>query len=462
MEENNQYGAPVQGAEFGNPNIEVEPSYEMVEDNTYVGETVVTATVEQAPVEQAQVVEQPVAQAEPAVAPPQKPAQPEYEEEIPAEDLNLPKITVRTDLLKSALQKADAVAGKNELQPVTEVVVFGVANGKVQLRSSDKDNVVTVYIDYIEATEGASMTLKLEEIKPLVDKLKCEKVTFILRDRFAVLYAGSGVYNFNYAIDLTTNQIITIPDIEGMGPIPKETSISMTKEKFLTSIEQVFPLISGIDKDSQYAAVHIGSKVTTSSGDEVAVVFEDIASMFNSTIFLKSTTVKEIIAMGLPEKFLMGLGELNGRQTICIYTDDYRLYSVAKENEDEYPAEDIENLLASPVGASLTIKKSQLLDAIDRLGTMIKNTARKTLDFEKVGSALITIICEKGREKLVVAGNGDITTKLDSARLVVVTKAINTEDIIFEPITDGDGPVSFIRISSSDKKQSFVIGATLQ
>lgn len=468
MEENNQYGAPIQGAEFENTNVGVD--YGVVEDNTYVGETVVTEPVAQPQVE---VLQEPVTatieqapvqvEAQPQPQPPTPQVAQAPAEEIPQEELNFPRITVKTADLKSALSKADVVAGKNDLQPVTEVAVLRVVGGNVQVRSSDRDNVITVYIPYIEATEGASMTIKLSESKPLIDKIKSETMTFVIKDRNATLYAGPGVYNINQALDLVTNEIIVIPDIEEMGPVPIETAIEITKEQFMNPIEQVFPLVAKVDKDALYAAVHIGNKVSASTGDEVAAVFENLTTIFNSTIFLKSTTVKSLISIGVPDKFKVGLGEINGRQTICIYTNEYRLYAVAKENEEEYPAEEIETLLSSPVGASVVMNKSQLVDTMDRLCTYFQNSARKILDFEKVGDRTLYVINESnGKEAVLISGNGTLAIKLDAERLNIVAKAISTGDLVIEPIVDGDGPVSFVRISSTDKKQTFVIGATLQ
>ena len=481
MEENNQYGVPIQGTENVNTGMGVSGDYTVSNNLRYTvnpdsdGITVnesasVTSDIMQPVMNNEvnnQVVNNQVTNNQvtnnAGVAEQPEQAQEVERIEIPQEEAQFPRIVVKTDLLKSALAKSIIVAGNSELQPVTEVAEFKFNGNNLQIRSSDKDNILTVYVPVIEATDGAAMTLKIAEIKPLVDKLKCATATFIIKDLKVTLYAGAGKYEYNQAIDLTENKAIVIPEVESFGPVPLESTVEMTNADFMKAIESVFPLVAGKESGSIYGSVFISDKVTSTTGSEIAVVFTDIRSKLGSSVFLKSTTVKELIALGVPEKFRVGLGNINGNQTICIYADDYRLYAVSKEGVEDYPSDDIDALLSTPVGTSISISKTQLLDTIDRLCTFLRTTVRKSLDVEKIGNRKVSIRTSSGgAETLTINGDGSVKFNFDAERLKIVAKAIETDDLLIEPISDGDGPASYIRISSTDKKQSFIVSTVLE
>lgn len=493
MEENQNYGIPAQDAGYENSNVE--STFVGNEVNTFVsnGETVSSAefinnnvsdsvvyanpepVMAQEYVQEAQVVtavqQEPVvaeaqvnAPVETAVAP-QSPAQAQVEEKLimPEIEEGAVRIVFKTSQLKDALRKADIVASKNELQPVTEVVMFKVEGQNVQVRATDRENILTVIVPTLDATDGTVVTLKLEHIKPLADKLASNVTAFIINGTTVTVVSGKGKYNLIQALDLTTNEVIVVPSIDTDYPIPLNETIETNKDVFMKPIELTLPLVSGVANDSQYATINLGDKVTSTTGDEVGACFENVAGVFGATALLKLSTVKALVSMGVDDKINVGFGNINGTRTVCVYTNGYRLYAILKEGEEEYPIDEINSLLTSPVGAALQVNRAQLLGTLERLTLFFVSTlARQNLDFERTaGSELVITNESKAKERLVVNGNGELATKLDVKRLYVVVKAMPTEDIILEPVIDGDGPISFVKVSSSDRKVVFVIGASL-
>lgn len=450
MEENQNYGIPAQGSEQM-----MESTFVGEEMNTDIGvneEPMVGGVVQEPIIQEAQVQEAQVqeAQVQPAA---------QIEQQVTTNSGET-KIVVKTSLLKEALKKADTVAGKNDLQPVTEVVMFRVTGPVVQVRSTDRDNILTVNVPVVEATDGVIMTLRIAEIKPLIDRLTSENTTFVINNNVVEVIANTGSYKFNQSVDLTTNDIIVLPDIDKDSITLNET-VELDKSQILPYFESVYPMVSGVADTSVYAGVYLGETISATTGDSVGVVKENLMPILNATAYIKLSTIKAILTMGAEDKVHIGFGQLNGIKTMCFYANDYRLYSVLKEGEDEYPLEDINNLLNSPKGTSIKLNRTALLGTIDRLNLFFaSNVVRKVLDFSISNGRLRISNESKAFEEYAVTTTDNLNIKLDIIEFVTTIKSLKTDDIIIEPVIDGDAPISLIQISNGDKVV-FVINTAL-
>lgn len=448
MEENQNYGVPAQDGvqntfvgEEMNTSVNTEMSNQQVYNTSETQQYVTEAQVQEAQVQPAQQIEQQIEQ--PVVT-----------------NSNETKIVVKTSLLKEALKKADTVASKNDLQPVTEVVMFRVVGNIVQVRATDRDNILTVNVPVIEATDGVVMTLKIDKFKQLIDKTTSENVTFIIDGNVVTVVANNGEYKYNQALDLTTNEVIKIPDIDKDSILINETK-EFDKAQIMPYLESLFPIVAGVAADAIYSSVHFGEYLSATTGDNVGIVKESLMPMFGTTVFLKASTVRYILSMGTGDKLNIGLGQLNDIGTMCIYTEDYRLYSVLKEGEDEYPIEDINNLLNANTGAPIKVNRALLLSALDRLTIFFaSNVVRQVLDFE-ISNGKVKITNEsKAQEVFPVSTTSNINIKFDVKDLCNIAKTLKSDDIIITPIVEDGDTVSFVQISDGDKVV-YVIGAAL-
>lgn len=384
---------------------------------------------------------------------PVPPAQPEVELKSPVdlkpEDI---RILVKTDILKEAVKKADTVAGKDSMQPFTEVIMFRVLdNGIMQVRSTDRDNILTVNTKIIEATPNTVMTLRVDQIKPLLDKLtKTEVLAFVIEDTIVTIYTGEGTYKLQQALDLTTNNVIQLPEID--DSVPFENTIAIDKDKFIPYLEAVTPLIEKMPSDNPYAGIHIGDYVSTANGNDASVVMDNLQPIFGRPMFIKSSTVKELISMGVSDKVYVGFGELNGRTTYCFYADDYRLFSIEKDRMDEYPLEDINELLSLSKGSMFTVKKDQLVGALERLSIFFATgLTRQVIDIEVAHGKIIISNELKAVEIYPSSSTQNVKFKIEKAEILNILKGIKSENVYIEPVIEDDGPITYIRISDGDK-----------
>lgn len=449
MEENQNFGIPSEGM-----GVQTNSDEGVSITNNY-SEGVTTQAVYtqlQEPInevqEEAQAVNQPPVQAQPQTI---------IQEVTPMEGNGF---KVKTSLLKEALKKADVVASKVELDPITEVVMFRVVGNVLQVRSTDRENILTVNVPVIQATDGTIITLKISDIKPLIDRLNSEEVTVVADNLVAKVSVASGEYNYNQAIDLTTNSVIVLPDIDKDSILINET-VELDKSQFLPHIESVYPIISGLPNTSALSAIHFGEFISATTGDNIAVVRENLTPLFRTTAFIKSSTIKDIISMGTDDKIRIGFGQLNGIATMCIYSGEYRLYSVLKEEESEYPITEISDILNSNKGTTIKLNKASLLGSIDRLTLFfISSVVRQILDFEITNGVLKVSNESKAFETLPVSSTNNLKIKFDVKDLVTILKALKTDDVIIEPIVNGDEPVTHVQISDGNKN-AYVIGVAI-
>lgn len=371
-------------------------------------------------------------------------------------------IKLKTELLKEGLKKADAVASKLNTAPITEIVEFKVSGNVLNLRATDRENIITVYVPVMEATDGLQVTLKIGEIKPLVDKLPSGDLAIFENNGVVKLVAVTGEYNFNQAYDLTTNKLITVPDVD-VNLLPIEETVEINGTSFMSCIETVLPLVSSFGDDDSKAAIHFGEFVSASTGNEVAVAFENYLSIFNTTIFMKATTAKALLSMGVGEKVNMGVGTISSAKTTCIYTNDYRLFSVQKENEDEYALEVITDLVNASKGTTIKINKDSLLSSIERLKTMFSSSiSKQSLSVESATRNMKISNESKAFENLVISGTSDAKLRLDVQGMERALKSVKGNDIVIDTIVlDGDMTSDVSMIKISDGKTSWIIGTAL-
>ena len=84
------------------------------------------------------------------------------------------------------------------------------------------------------------------------------------------------------------------------------------------------------------------------------------------------------------------------------------------------------------------------------------------LDLNKGSNGILNTSIEgTAKEKILATGTGNIDIKIDTARLRDILKPMESEEVILEPVLNGDGPVNFVKISSADRKIIQIVGAAL-
>ena len=127
-------------------------------------------------------------------------------------------------------------------------------------------------------------------------------------------------------------------------------------------------------------------------------------------------------------------------------------FSVEKDRIEEYPLESINELLSMSKGSMFTIKREQLVGALERLSIFfVTGLTRQVIDIE-VANGKITISNElKAVETYPSNSTQNVKFKIEKAEILNILKGIKSENVYIEPVIDGDGPITYIRISDGDK-----------
>lgn len=464
MEENQVYGVPTQNVGYGEANVNMNNTFVGNEVNTFVNNNV-TSYVQEPVVAEAQVQEPTVAEAQ-VYAPAETVIAQEQVVETPAPAQVAPKIlqspiefkegdvriVASVADLKSALAKANVVATKIDIKPVSEVVMIRVTDrvnehGQtiLQIRASDRENILTVEIPAIEATAGASMTVKVDTLKQFMDKAPGDAVALVIDGYTVTIYTTSGEFKLSQTLDLSTNLPIIIPDIDKESILLKDT-VELPADKFFPQLLAANVIAEKIPETSSYKGIYFGDKIYATTGDSVASVNSIFQETFNMSAFLKIQTVKDIVSMGVGDTVRIGFDVLNGVKTMCIYTNGYRLYSVLHEGEADYPLEEIAVMLGASKGEAVKVNKNTLLGAVDRANIFFTSgLVRTALNLEVENGVLYLMNENKTKERISVEGNGNFKLRLDVKDINNIIKNIKTEYIYIAPIGEM-GLVSHVHI----------------
>lgn len=454
MEENQVYGVPTQNVGYGEANVNMNNTFVGNEVNTFVNNNV-TSYVQEPVVVEAQVQEPAVAEAqvyapaeavaqEPVVAQEQvapAPTTPKIVESPVELNPNDVRIVVAIPELRAAVAKANVVAIKADLKPVSEIVMIR-ATDKVneygqtilQVRATDKENILTVEIPAIDVTPGVSMSIKVDFLKAFSDKAPGDALAFVIEGPAVTIYTKTGEYKINQSLDLSTNLPITIPDID-KDTILIEDTFEMNGNEFLSQLTAANVVAVKTQDTSPYRGVYLGDKVYATTGDTVVAVDSQFKNICGNSAFLKIQTVKDIISMGVGDTVRVGFGELNGVRTMCVYTNGYRLYSVLHESEGEFPLEEISAMIGDCKGNAVKINKDELLGAVGRANLFFATgLVRNSLNLSVENGVLYLMNENKTKERLVAEGIGSFEIRMDVNDINEVIKNIKSEFIYITPV----------------------------
>lgn len=376
------------------------------------------------------------------------------------------RVVVAVSEMRTALAKANVVATKIDLKPVSEIVMIRVTDkvneyGQpiLQVRASDKENILTVEIPAVEATAGACMSLKVDLLKAFMDKAPGDAVAFVIEGHAVTIYTTTGEFKLSQSLDLSTNLPIIIPDIDKESILLEDT-VEVPADKFFPQLLAANVVATKIPETSPYRGIYFGDKVYAMSGDSVVAVDTLFENTFGASAFLKIQTVKDIVSMGVGDKVRIGFDTLNGVRTMCIYTNGYRLYSVLHEGEEEYPLEEIAAMLGASKGEAVKINKNTLLGAVDRANLFFTTgLVRTSLNLEVENGILYLMNENKTKERIPAEGIGTFKLRLDVKDINDIIKNIKSDYIYIAPIGEM-GLVSHVHIWDG-VETVYVIGTAL-
>lgn len=258
------------------------------------------------------------------------------------------KFTISTAKMNSILSRVSKGVGNNKIQPITEYLLIGLANGALSVDSTDGTNFVTYTEQGVEGDEGAAI-VKAEQLIKLVSKTTKPMLSFMLRpDHLEV--KGNGTYKIQLF------EGAEFPSYEFDDSVPAVTVETSLLKRMLHVNESaiakssLMPCLTGYNVGPDTLITTDGVKMCLNS-----------FSMLSGVRALISQSVADLIQILFDEKVTIQLNE--GK--LLLKTANITIFGTELDGLAEYP--DITTLLGVKYEGYAVVSKAELLSALERL-----------------------------------------------------------------------------------------------
>jgi DNA polymerase III sliding clamp (beta) subunit (PCNA family) len=278
------------------------------------------------------------------------------------------KFTINTAKVNAILSAVAKGVGKKYTLPITEYLQIKLEQGMLQVTATDLTNFITYVDREVEGEEGEAI-VKADTLIKLVSKTTKDKMTFTLKDGHLEV-KGNGSYKielleegefpeYDFNDDAEENEIETATLKKMFG----------TNKSAIAS-ELIMPCLTGYN---------VGAMAITTDGIKMCINDVEIAG----ENMLITQTLADLLTTLTAEKVVIQKDE----NKILFKTHNIIIFGTELDGIDEYP--DITSILEIEYDNNVTVSKSALISAVDRLGLFVNSFDNNGIRLQFTAEALI-------------------------------------------------------------------------
>ena len=352
------------------------------------------------------------------------------------------KANFNTSQLQNLVTKAVKGASNNKLLPLTSLMSVDYdGNGKLSLTTTDYTNYLIVSASDISMSDDEiHAVVSAETFAKLVSKMTSESVTIEQTDEFLHVSGGKSDYKIEIALDVDGSAIV-LKAPEFKAEVNQSVKLASVKNILATAKSALATEL----KAPCYTAYYVGDNILSTDSYRVCAIRE---KLLDKPVLVRADTMD-----------LLDIAESDLKcgvdgESLRFVTDDGTFSLTTKVNEgiESYAVDALNQFVNSEFDAKCTMRKNDLLQALDRLVLFVSDYDRNTINllFDKDS---LTLTNKKNAGKEVVEYSGDKTEKLFEC-------AINIEFLVSQikahpndDITISYGLPNCIKIESGDVTQ---------
>ena len=364
----------------------------------------------------------------------------------------LSSITLNAILFKDMVARARKVATSSFTTPLSEMMGIELKDNKLTITTTDSVNYLFVTQDKVEG-DDFYVTVYAEQFAQFISKMTCDKITLELYTN-GLKVVGNGEYTFELPDD--EGEIIKFPDprndveLEPIGEIKLSTInniIDTAKASLAVTLEEPC-----------YVNYYCGDKVITTDRDKMCGL--DL-KLWDAPRLIPQELMNMIALMTAEDIKVSAADDI-----IMFSTPDCVVYGRSAEGIEDYPAEDVDSLLSKEFPSNCKLKKSDLLQLLDRLSLFVTKTDKDViyLTFTKDG---LQITSKKATGVEVVpyiesTNFNDFTCAIDIKMLQSEVKSLAGDSVYIEygPISNADGDLVPVAIKFIEGNAIIMVALT--
>lgn len=278
------------------------------------------------------------------------------------------KFTINTAKVNAILSAVAKGVGKKYTLPITEYLQIKLEDNTLSITATDLTNFIT-YVDAEVEGEDGEAIVKADTLIKLVSKTTKDKMTFNLKEGHLEV-KGNGTYK----IELLEEGEFPTYEFDAEADT-SEIETSVLKRMFHTNKsaiadELLMPCLTGYN---------VGAMAITTDGIKMCINDVEVASQN----MLITQTLADLLSTLTAEKVSIQKDE----NKILFTTHNIIIFGTELDGIEEYP--DVTPILEIEHPSSVTVSKSALTSAIDRLGLFVNSFDNNGIRLQFTAEGLI-------------------------------------------------------------------------
>lgn len=325
-------------------------------------------------------------------------------------------IELKTAKLKEMVGRAVKGASFKSIIPLTSMMAIELKDSRLTLKTTDSTNYLYIMEDKIPGDDFYAVVLA-DQFAKLISKMTCENVTLTLK-----LNALEVVGNGKYLIELQQEDeggMVQFPDPRAEAELePLENEIQLTT--VLSILGTAKSSLATTLENPCYTGYYCGDRVLTTNTFKICGM--DL-QLWEEPRLISSEMMELLSVMTAENISVDAAGD-----EIMFSSPDCVVYGRTMEGIEDFQVEDIEGVLDMEFPSMCKLKKSHVLQLLDRLSLFVTFMDKDEVDFAFTKEGLqVSSKASSGTELIKYLESedfSDFVCSVDIGMLIAQVKAI--------------------------------------
>lgn len=280
---------------------------------------------------------------------------------------------IKTSVFRDMLNKAVKICTFDKMLPLTSLIEIEFDEKGISMKTTD--NVTTMIIrENVEGLTPARVVVDAAIITALVNKITTEDIELTISNA-SLTITGNGVYNLEIRVD-ESGEIVKLPAIN------QELANQATKDFDFQGIAERLNICSSAiatgEDAKELGNYYMGEMITATDQLKVSSV-SNIESMKSDELFIREEFGRHLIGLGFAKaKYIVS------NETLIIVGENFVLSTTMMLDEKEQfvsrTLQGVKQFLAFVYNNRVKIKKSVIMDLLDRVSLFVSEYDGKTIN----------------------------------------------------------------------------------
>ena len=263
-------------------------------------------------------------------------------------------LTINTILFKDMVTRARKGASNNNILPITSMMAIELKDKKLTLTTTDATNYLYVMQNDVEGSDFYA-TVMADTFAQLIGKMTSENISLRLENS-TLKVIGNGEYTIELAME-ETGDVVKFADPRDSVELEPLEDIKLTTIKNIVTSAKASLAVTL--EEPCFVNYYCGDKIIATDGLKICCMDDKLwedARLIPSEVF-------ELVNLMTEENIKVSAAD----DVIMFSTPDVVVYAHTADGIEDYPADAIYALIAKEFPSRCKIKKSDLIQLLDRL-----------------------------------------------------------------------------------------------